>query len=153
MDHWVYKDRVITTISDMPTGAVGFVYRLTHLPTGTMYVGKKILEFSRTKALTKRELAEQTGKGRRPRSKKVTQESDWLIYRGSNKEFLALTKDCPSDHLLKEILCFCPTKKSLTYNELKHQVLLQVLEKSEYMNGNLLGKFYSKDCEVIDYEV
>jgi len=33
----------------------------------------------------------------------------------------------------------------LTYLECKHQFALGVLESSEYLNDNILGKFFDKD--------
>ena len=36
-------------------------------------------------------------------------------------------------------------KKHLTYLECKHQFTLGVLESSEYLNDNILGKFFDKD--------
>ena len=35
--------------------------------------------------------------------------------------------------------------KELTYREFEQLVINQVLEKEEYYNDNILGKFYRKD--------
>lgn len=150
---WIYKGKEITSTEQTPPTAVGFVYKITHLPTGQMYIGKKNLQSRITKKLTKKEISEHVGKGRKPRTKKVIKESNWLEYRGSSKEFLELTRNSPDSDLIKEILCFCATSKSLTYHEVKYQISLAVLEKKEYVNSNISGKFYAKDCEIINYEV
>lgn len=150
---WIYKQKKITDVSQIPPQAIGFVYMITHIPTQIKYIGKKNLQTRITKRLTKKELSEHVGKGRKPRTKKVIKESNWLDYRGSGKKFLDLIKDAPDTDLIKEILCFCETSKSLTYQEVKYQITLGVLEKKEYSNDTILGKFYSKDCETIHYEV
>ena len=50
------------------------------------------------------------------------------------------------EHELKrEIIATATDKKHLTYLECKHQFALGVLEKSEYLNDNILGKFFDKD--------
>ena len=38
---WIYKGKVITEISDMPENTFGFIYEVTHIPTGKKYLGKK----------------------------------------------------------------------------------------------------------------
>ena len=50
------------------------------------------------------------------------------------------------EHELKrEIIAIATDKKHLTYLECKHQFMLGVLESSEYLNDNILGKFFDKD--------
>ena len=47
----------------------------------------------------------------------------------------------------------CNSKKTLTYFEVKYQMLYQVLEKpDEFFNDNILGKFYTKDLKDIKFE-
>ena len=47
----------------------------------------------------------------------------------------------------------CPDKKSLTYFEIKYQMIYQVLEKpDEFFNDNILGKFFTKDLVNIEFE-
>ena len=53
----------------------------------------------------------------------------------------------------RTILKMCPDKKSLTYFEVKYQMIYQVLEKpDEFFNDNILGKFYTRDLENIEFE-
>ena len=40
------------------------------------------------------------------------------------------------------IVKICYSKTELTYYETKYQFNKEVLEKEEYLNGNILGKFY-----------
>ena len=66
MNNWLYKKREIRTINDMPQETYGFIYLTVHTPTGKQYLGKKSLYHNVKKKLTKKELAEQTGPGRKP---------------------------------------------------------------------------------------
>ena len=53
----------------------------------------------------------------------------------------------------RTILKIVPNKKLLTYFETKYQMIYQVLEKpDEYFNDNILGKFYTKDFNDINFE-
>ena len=143
---WKYKGKLVTDITDMPEGTYGFIYQITHKSTGKKYIGKKVLSFERTKKLTKKELAEHTGKGRKPTTKKVQSESDWKTYFGSNKEFLELIKAYGGQHFEREILEYVPSKKLLTYFECKYLFSVGAIEpNSLYYNDNLLGKFFRKD--------
>jgi len=146
MNNWLYKQKVINSIEDMPTDTFGFIYVVTHVPTGKSYIGKKSLYHNVKKALTKKELAEQTGPGRKPTKKVVQKESDWKTYYGSAKPILEFIKDGKQEDFTREILELVPNKKLLTYYECKYLFQLGVLEHPEkYFNDNILGKFFSKD--------
>lgn len=143
---WTYKGSAVTELSDMPEGTYGFVYQITHTPTGRSYIGKKVLYFTRKVKLTKKEVSEQSGPGRKPTTKLVTKESDWVGYYGSNKEFLSLTKEHPKEEFKKEILELATGKKMLTYYECKYLFKYGAIENNQlYYNDNILGKFYRKD--------
>jgi|TARA_R110000803_G_C11751853_1_gene292594 hypothetical protein len=145
--NWKYLNSEIETISDFPDNTMGFVYKLTHTPTGKSYIGKKVLQFTRKVKLGKKELAELVGVvGRRPSYKLAVKESDWKTYWGSNKHLNELYKTEPKENFKRTILICAPTKKLLTYNEVKYQMIYQVLEKpDEFFNDNILGKFFTKD--------
>tara|TARA_Y100000361_G_scaffold76829_1_gene67988 strand:+ start:491 stop:940 length:450 start_codon:yes stop_codon:yes gene_type:complete len=149
MNNWIYQNQEVDTVSDFPDHTYGFVYKITHLPTGKKYIGKKILFFTRKVKLTKKDLLEFEGVvGRRPAYKLAVKESDWKTYWGSNKEILELVKTEPADNWEREILAAADSKKLLTYYETKFQMIYQVLEKpDEFWNDNILGKFYTKDFQ------
>ena len=149
MNNWIYQNQQVDTVSDFPDNTYGFVYKITHLPTGKKYIGKKILFFTRKVKLTKKDLLEFEGVvGRRPAYKLAVKESDWKTYWGSNKEILELVKTEPADNWEREILAAADSKKLLTYYETKFQMIYQVLEKpDEFWNDNILGKFYTKDFQ------
>ena len=150
---WTYKGNPVTCLNDMPEGTYGFIYEVTHIPTGKKYLGKKVLYFERNVKVGKRELevlkqerkADGIG-GRPPQKKKVVKESDWKTYYGSQKEILELVKEEKQEDFKREILQYVPDKKQLTYYECKHLFINEVLEtRNNYINDNILGKFYRKD--------
>ena len=137
------------TISDFPDNTYGFVYRITHKPTNKTYIGRKILQNTTKVKLGKKELKELAGiVGRRPVYKMAVKESNWKTYWGSNKYMKELYKTEPKENFDRQIIICAPTKKLLTYYELKYQVLYEVLEKpDEFFNDNILGKFFTKDFD------
>ena len=138
---WLYKNKEINEISDLPENAFGFVYKTTHLPTGKKYIGKKSLIYNLKKKLGKKEKALWEGKGRPPMYKRVLKESDWKTYYGSH----SFIKEANKEDLTREILEIAYHKKELTYLECKYQFTLGVLENKSYLNDNILGKFFDKD--------
>ena len=143
---WLYNEKVIENIEDFPQDTFGFIYIVTHKPTGKSYIGKKVLYHNVKKKLTKKELAEQTGPGRKSATKVVAKESDWKTYYGSAKPILELIKGGKQEEFTREILKLVPNKKLLTYYECKFLFEYGVLENPDgYFNDNILGKFYTKD--------
>ena len=135
---WKYKDSEISSIDDIPNDAVGFVYEITHIPTGKKYIGKKTLKHKKTRPPLKGY--------KRKRVEYV--ESDWKTYYGSHEGIKELLKENKQNEFHREIIDFAKTKKYLSYLETKYQFQLGVLEKqSEYFNSNILGKWYPRDIE------
>jgi hypothetical protein len=146
---WIYKTNPIEDISQFPNNTYGFVYMVTHKPTGKSYIGKKILQFTKKIKLGKKELAALEGVvGRRPSYKLAVKESDWKTYYGSQKDIKKLITEGKQDEFERTILKCVGSKKALTYFELKYQMIYQVLEKpNEFFNDNILGKFFTRDLE------
>ena len=138
---WLYKNKEINEISDLPKDAFGFIYQTTHLPTNKKYIGKKSLMYNLKKKLGKKEKLLWEGKGRPPVYKRVLKESDWKTYYGSH----SFIKEANEEDLKREILEIAYHKKELTYLECKYQFTLGVLESRSYLNDNILGKFFDKD--------
>ena len=147
MINWKYQQREILEFSDFPEITHGFVYRIIHIPSQKSYIGRKILQNTSKVKLGKKEIAEYAGVvGRRPSYKLVVKESNWKNYWGSNKHLNELYKTEPKENFERQILTFAPSKKLLTYYEVKYQMIYQVLETpEEFFNDNILGKFYTKD--------
>ena len=146
---WLFNGEEITGLEQVPDNSIGFVYKITDLVTGKIYIGKKIFFSNRKKKLTKKEIAElPVSKGRKPTSKRVIAETDWKDYFGSSKTLLAELKTRSKLEFRREIIIFCYNKKQLTYWELHHQCVNEVIiypDKS--YNDTILGKFFHKDLE------
>ena len=143
---WLYNKQVIEKIEDMPQGTFGFIYITTHNSSGISYIGKKSLYHNVRRKLTKKELAEHTGRGRKPTTEVVQKESDWKTYYGSTKQIVELIKGGKQEDFTREIIQFVFNKKLLTYYECKYLFINEVLEHPDkWYNDNLLGKFYTKD--------
>lgn len=136
---WIYNGKEFLD-KMVPEGAVGFIYEMTAIIDGKVvrYIGKKNFYASIKKMKGKKALAMTTDK----RLKKYTRELklDYQKYYSSNKVLKDFAK---SGGLIKrEILKICYSSMELTYQETKHQFLYEVLEKEEFLNGNILGRFY-----------
>ena len=129
-----------------PEDNFGFVYKITNLTDGKFYIGKKVFWNNKKHKLTKKQLAEQTGPGRKPTFEVVKTESDWKTYWGSNKQLLADIKTLGEDHFECLILQVCKTKKQLTYYEMHYQCKFECLVSPLLSyNDNILRKFFTKD--------
>jgi len=136
---WIYQRKNFEEI-DIPQGAVGFVYIMTAIIDGksVAYIGKKNFFANIKRPLGKKALAMSTDK----RLKKYRRElkPDFMRYYSSNKILKEAHKAGVT--IKREILRICYSSMELTYQEVKHQFLHEVLEKEEFLNGNILGRFY-----------
>ncbi len=131
---WKFKGNIVTE-ENTPEGAVGFVYKIIHIPTGKFYIGKKSLTSTRR-------LKPLKGKVRKRVVKKA---SDWEKYYSSNEWIKSEVKEGRGGDFEREIIQFCFSKKSLTYWEVWWQFKLDVLSDPQSINENLMGKFFRKD--------
>ena len=140
----------------------GFIYQISYTD-GTSYIGKKNLwtetalpllkngtyRSDTPKFITRREkMTEEDLVNRTPLQIKanvkskivhyeiIKKESNWKKYTGSSK--LSEGKEI----LSKMILEYAPSKRYLTYLEVKHMFMLGVLESDTYLNENISGKWY-----------
>ena len=132
---WLYKEEVIDSIEKMPKNTFGFIYEVCYIPTNEKYLGKKVLQFNK-------KLPPLKGFKRK---RKVVVESDWQTYYGSHQKIKNLLKEDKQDNFRRTILEFAFNKKNLTYLETKYLFSNHVLENTEYINDNILGKFFRKD--------
>lgn len=143
--NWLYENKVITDIAQLPENSIGFVYKITNLTNGKFYIGKKSLLSVTNKLLTKKEQSEWNKPGRIPKKKKVIKESDWQNYWGSSKVLQADVKAIGKELFLREIIRVCYSKKELSYYEVYNQIKYEVLHVDSY-NDNVLGKYFRKDA-------
>ena len=136
---WKYKGKEFDETC-IPQGGIGFIYIMTAIIDGksVAYICKQNFFANIKKPMGKKALAMSTDK----RLKKYTRElrPDFMKYYSSNKTL----KDAYKAGVVikREILMICNSAMELTYQEVKHQFKYEVLEKEEYLNGNILGKFY-----------
>ena len=144
MKNWLYKEKEVYEINDIPQNTFGFIYITTHIPTG-----KKSLYHNVKKKLTKKELAEQpVTRGRKLTTQTIQKESDWKTYYGSEEFIKQKIKEGKHEEFTREIIQLVSNKKLLTYFECKYQFQLGVLESQDWLNTNILGKFFSKDFDI-----
>lgn len=118
LGHWSCSE-------DIPEECFGFIYEITNLDTGRIYIGKKQMK-------TKRKLAPLKGYKRR-RSKIV--DTDWRSYTGSCNELNEDINRLGKDKFQFKILKLCNSKWELAYEESKLQFERDVLLSENYYNG------------------
>ena len=136
---WNYRGKEFND-GCIPDGKVGFVYIMTAIIDGksVAYIGKKNFFANIKKPLGKKALAMSTDKRLKKYSRVL--KPDFMKYYSSNKTLKDAHK--AGITIKREILMICETQMELTYQEVKHQFKYEVLEKEEFLNGNILGRFY-----------
>lgn len=124
----------------IPEFAVGFIYIMTAVIDGksVSYIGKKNFFTKIKRPLGKKALAMTTDKRLKKYSHVI--KPDYVNYYSSNK----VLKDAHKAGVVikREILRICYSQMELTYQEVKYQFQYEVLEKEEFLNANILGRFY-----------
>ena len=127
---WYYGGQEIT---ELPEDAVGFVYLITCITTGKMYVGKKLAKFAKTTYKVVK-LKNGTKKRKKIRSKI---NSDWQQYYGSSPNLTEDINQLGTDNFKREILYYCKSKSECSYIEAREQFSRRVLESDDYYNGHI----------------
>ena len=139
MSKWSYQGQDFES-SMIPEGAEGFVYEMQAVIDGKLvrYIGKKNFYSVTKKRFGKKALSSMQDK----RAKKYTiqKKLTYLDYYSSN----AVLKDAHKAgiEIRRYMLKICFSKMELTYYETKFQFVRGVLESDEFLNGNILGRFY-----------
>ena len=120
--------------------AFGFIYKITDLTTGLLYIGSKQLYHTRKVKLSKKK---KKLLNTRKIYEYVQRYSGWKEYTGSS---IDLNEEIKKDiHIFKkEIIMIVFNKKQIKYYETKYQFVYEVLEKQSF-NQNILGKYYRSD--------
>jgi len=134
---WLYKKKEFKE-SMIPENAIGFIYEMTVIINGVLYkyIGKKNFYSDVKTKLKKNEVSLDKRIKKYKRVRKFTYEN----YYSSNSELKEAHKK--KINIKREILLICYSATELTYQEVKHQFKYEVLEKKEFLNGNILGRFY-----------
>ena len=139
MSKWSYQGQDFES-SMIPEGAEGFVYEMQAIIDGKLvrYIGKKNFYSVTKKRFGKKALSSMQDK----RAKKYTiqKKLTYVDYYSSN----AVLKDAHKAgiEIRRYMLKICFSKMELTYYETKFQFVRGVLESDEFLNGNILGRFY-----------
>lgn len=117
---WLYNGSPVEEIDPQYTA---FVYCITNLVSGRLYIGLKQTLFSKTKQV----------KGKK---KKYKVESDWKDYWSSSEELKKDVAELGEHNFKREILYWCKMKSHANYLEAREQMDRRVLENPEqYYNG------------------
>jgi len=133
---WLYNDKEVDELE--LESYVGFVYIITNLEDDRRYVGKKLFKFKRTKKV----------KGKK---KRITIDSDWKTYWGSNKLLIEDVKELGEDKFKREIIRLCKSKGEMGYYEAKYQFDLGVLESDRYYNDWIMVKVHRSHIKKLDF--
>lgn len=118
---WYYNNQPVESI-DLKEYAA-YVYIITNLTTGRLYIGLKQTSFAKTKQV----------KGKK---KKIRVESDWRDYWSSSEELQKDVATLGEECFRREIIYFCKMKSHANYLEAREQMDRRVLENpSLYYNG------------------
>ena len=131
---WLYQGATFSTddIGDF----VGFVYRITNLQNGKVYIGRKYFYQKRKPKGGKR---------------RVTSESDWKRYYGSSAELKQDIKEFGKEIFRREIISLHKTQGRVNYEETRQLFLNNVLTEADtdgtpkFYNSNILGRYMRKD--------
>ena len=132
MSSWKYLGKDLT-VEDLE-GYKSFVYKITYLPTGKAYIGKKTtISTSRKKV-----------KGRTNR-KVVRKPSNWMSYWGSNQNLLDDIKAHGHENFSRDVLKLCKTKGDASYAEAFFQFTEGVLlYPDKYYNQHFMVHVHGK---------
>lgn len=132
---WYFGEEEINELPD----CIGFVYKITNLISGRSYIGKKLKFFSISKMINV------TLKSGIKKKKKVKSqiESDWRTYWSSSVELQNDVKFLGEENFKREILMFAYSKGSLSYLELREQIVNDVLLHQDlWYNGIVNAKIH-----------
>ena len=124
---WQYKGKAIE--QDDLDGHLAFVYCITNIKTKKAYIGKKLLQKTKTRQV----------KGKKKRTKI---ESDWKEYYGSNKQLQEDVEKIGTKYFRREILHLCKTKGTANYLEMREQIDRRVLESDQWYNEWVMVKVH-----------
>ena len=121
---WIYNNK---EIKELPKDCVGFVYQITNITNGRMYIGKKLARFRRSRRPLKG----------RVNKRRYTVSSDWQDYYGSSDSLIIDINKHGKNKFKREILFYCKSKAELSYIEAREQFARKVLESNDYYNGHI----------------
>ena len=126
---WFFHNTAEQFNIDDAEGYFGFVYLITHNPTGRKYIGKKFF--------TKAGVRQIKGK-----KKKIRKTSDWETYWGSNVELQAEITKNGEEQYTREILHLCKSRSECSYMETFEIFNRHALLSDSYYNSWVTCKIH-----------
>jgi hypothetical protein len=117
---WIYENEPVTEVDPK---YIGFIYRITNLIDGRMYIGKKKSTFKKTSIKT---VKLKNGEKRKKKIRSLVP-SDWDTYYGSSEELKKDVETLGKENFKREITRWCRTLTELTYFEAREQFVSDCL--------------------------
>lgn len=130
---WIFCGRALN--DDDLKGAAGFVYLITERATGRKYLGRK---YFRSVRMPRRKGA----------TRRVGRDSGWRDYYGSSDALAALIAEKGRAAFDREIVSIHKTRGDTNYAEVRELFVRDVLEREDYINDNINGKWFSKPAHI-----
>lgn len=130
MSTWIYQGSEIT--DHQLKGIYGFIYVITHLPSGKRYLGRKYLTAAATRQVKLKKI-------------KYRKENDWRDYFSSSPVLLEWVERDGPEQFHREIVLLCATRAQCNYYETMLQHLLGVLHDETWINSNISSKYFKKN--------
>lgn len=128
---WTFNGEVFT--EEMVGNYAGFVYAITFIPTGQVYIGKKFFKQKRKLKGAKR---------------RTTSASDWVHYWSSSDIVKTMIKEHGKECFKREIISLHELLRDVNYCEVRTQWHMNVLEEIDengvrkFLNENIQGKYF-----------
>jgi hypothetical protein len=126
---WLYHNTTEQFKEEDIQDHLGFVYLITHIPTGRKYVGKKFFTKAKTKQV----------KGKK---KKIRVSSDWETYWSSSEELKSEVKTNGEEQYTREILHLCKSRSACSYWETWEIFSRHALLSDAYYNSWVTCKIH-----------
>lgn len=123
---WTYNGSIVT---ELPKGTIGFLYKITHIPTGKWYIGRK--QGYKTKTTQSKGV-----------KKKTAVENDWRDYWSSSDDLKAFVVEKGEKEFVREILLFVTSKAAMTYSEEYLLYASGALFDNKCFNNNIRAKIF-----------
>ena len=120
--HWILAEGITLKDDELP---YGFLYLITNTVNGRKYIGKKQMKsVKKLKPL----------KGKKNK-RHFDVETDWRTYTSSSNDVNLDIEKFGKDKFTFEIIRLCGSKSEMAYEEIRLQIINDVLFRSDFYNG------------------
>lgn len=132
-----------------PGNYFGFIYKITHIPSGREYIGKKQYYNAKKPPGCSRRCADRQSKEWK---EKCWGPSNWRVYRGSSPSLSKFMESVNDDsQFTYEIICQCRSKAILHYMELR--ILWECDVMRTRMEDGVTYKYFNNSIGSIKFKV